>query len=98
MTCRLEDLAQNILSDPLVETAYIQRSLIGLWGCATRKGRGGGGGHETAIVKSEGRSYGDRNGIVILGYKEGRGSHMALVGAILAVVVLGWSDIGHGML
>ena len=93
---RLKDLAQDILSNPLVESAYIKCSLVGLWGRAASKGGSTGRRHEPAVVTANGRRDGSRDRVVVLGDVEGWGGHVALARAILAVVLLGGSGVGHG--
>ena len=93
---RLKDLAEDVLGNPLVETAHIERPLVGFRGRAPGKGGGAGGRHHPALVAANGRGDGSRNGVVVLRNVERRGGHVALVGAILAVVLLGGSGVGHG--
>ena len=65
VSSRLENLLQDVFSDPGIQAADIQSPFVGFGGCAPRSRRSRGRGQATGIIARERRADGARNGVVI---------------------------------
>lgn len=90
----LENLTQNLLSDPLVKTSDIESSLVRLRSCTTSKASTARG--QSLSRPGHGRGYGSRNGVRVLGDMERRGRHVGGVRLVaLSVFIPGGAALGR---